>query len=397
MPRRRGEGGIGVRRSFVMLPLTLLLCGRHLAAMTATSSTTPKLKFRSHSFPSIRVMRHGGSLGIGKSRGNTNLVTLAVAPVPPRIEEDRMKRKQSIPLHWNQPHDKKMGGESDKSGKDHHKTHVEEAKRLEYVHPPILSAYDRQITKVQAAAYGTSFSLITLLWCTITGNLQKLNLISTTERQVATIRFVSHLADKLLKIFPFLQVKVSGDENISASDRPSVWVANHVSELDLLVFLILEGRYDIGKNRPIKFLYWNELESYPILSHFLEASGMISVEMEDTGFEVDNQYKLRSLKNMYRAMDEAIQNGFDLAILPEGRRNQDAPVLAKAFPGAYKLAKKHDAMINFLGTHGIQDVWNMKDGYHTSSKEISVRFWPAMKFADKEHFIQCFYEYLGSW
>jgi len=154
------------------------------------------------------------------------------------------------------------------------------------------------------------------------------------------------------------------------NNQPQVWVANHVSELDLLVFLILEGRLDIGKKRPIKFLYWDKLNEYPVLSRFLRTSGMIPVSMEDTGFEVDNKYLLQSLKSMNRAMDKAIKDGFDVAILPEGRRNTDAPTLAKAFPGAFKLAKKHGAKIGFIGTHGVEEVWNVKDGFHANSKHV---------------------------
>jgi len=278
---------------------------------------------------------------------------------------------------------------------DAYERHIREAQGLERAFPAELSPIERQITKAQALAYGVSFFSIAYLWCLGIETAERLKLIHERQREGATAHFVGVLADKLLRVFPFIDIEVSGAETITRDKEPTIWVSNHVSELDLLVFLILEGRYNIGRERPIKFLYWDKLRDYPVLSRFLRVSGMIPVAMEDTGFEVDNQYKLQSLKDMYRKMDDAVADGFDIAILPEGRRNKDAPTLAKAFPGAFKLAKKHGADIGFIGTHGVEQVWNVENGFHAKSKKISVKFWENMDIESKAEFMEKFYQLLG--
>jgi len=218
--------------------------------------------------------------------------------------------------------------------------HLRTSRMLSRVSPRKLNGLEKQLTKASAAAYGVCFVSIAYTACLLMEAAGSLKILQKKEVEGKIARFIGLLADRLLRIFPFINIEVSGAEHIQRENTPTVWVANHVSELDLLVFLILEGRLDIGKKRPIKFLYWDKLNEYPVLSRFLRTSGMIPVSMEDTGFEVDNKYLLQSLKSMNRAMDKAIKDGFDVAILPEGRRNTDAPTLAKAFPGAFKLAKK---------------------------------------------------------
>eukprot|EP00466_Bigelowiella_natans_P003305 jgi/Bigna1/80554/fgenesh1_pg.72_\ len=259
--------------------------------------------------------------------------------------------------------------------------HLRTSRMLSRVSPRKLNGLEKQLTKASAAAYGVCFVSIAYTACLLMEAAGSLKILQKKEVEGKIARFIGLLADRVLPIFPFINIEVSGAEHIQRENTPTVWVANHVSELDLLVFLILEGRLDIGKKRPIKFLYWDKLNEYPVLSRFLRTSGMIPVSMEDTGpsnfrvfiaisFEVDNKYLLQSLKSMNRAMDKAIKDGFDVAILPEGRRNTDAPTLAKAFPGAFKLAKKHGAKIGFIGTHGVEEVWNVKDGFHANSKHV---------------------------
>ncbi|GAB5364052.1 hypothetical protein AAMO2058_000936500 [Amorphochlora amoebiformis] len=309
-----------------------------------------------------------------------------------------------------------------------YENHLKEASLFDRVLPPRLSPIDRLLTRVQFLAYGSCFLSIGYTWCLAAGALQNIGALPTKRKEKMTIKFLAKLADSLLHVFPFMKLNVYGRQNVpvdpkkrrkiskisdmttqtrSDSNRPPlrakqnespvVWVANHVSELDMLVFLILEGRLSIASQRPIKFLYWKRLESYPILRRFLKTCGMIPVDMEDTPFDLDNQYRLDSVKTSLRAMDEAIKDGFDIAILPEGRRNPNAPTLGKMFPGAYRLAKKHGLPIYLLGTHGVEELCNIANGLHARSKEISVRFWPKEFFKSQDNFTSRFYQLLGPW
>mmetsp|Transcript_9155 Transcript_9155/g.17466 ORF Transcript_9155/g.17466 Transcript_9155/m.17466 type:complete len:266 (-) Transcript_9155:426-1223(-) len=254
------------------------------------------------------------------------------------------------------------------------------------------------LTKAQAYTYFALFFSLSYLWCLSAQALFKVGVFSELERQKVTIRMVGQIASSLLSILPFFELEIHGQDNVTREDGPVVWVANHVSELDLLVFLAIEGRLKVGKKRPIKFLYWSELDQYPVLSTFVKTSGMIPVEMEDTGFEIENQYKLHSVKDMMKRMNSALDEGFDIAILPEGRRNPDAPTLGKAFPGAYRLAKKHKAPIQFIGTHGIEDVWNVADGLHCGRKRVSVNIFPKIhNITSQEEFARRFYDLIGPW
>ena len=62
-----------------------------------------------------------------------------------------------------------------------------------------------------------------------------------------------------MRVFPFANVKVmkESDEGIP---EPTIWVCNHTSMLDIFVLLAADKKLRGKKKRPIKIIYWKELE-----------------------------------------------------------------------------------------------------------------------------------------
>lgn len=118
-----------------------------------------------------------------------------------------------------------------------------------------------------------------------------------------------------------VKVHVDGEANLWAR-RPAVFVFNHQSAIDPLLLCRLLRRDFVGIGK-------KELESYPLLGRVFRYAGTVFVDRASTTDAVT-------------ALDEAVaalQEGFSVAIAPEGTRST-TPRVGRFKKGAFHLAMR---------------------------------------------------------
>ena len=115
-----------------------------------------------------------------------------------------------------------------------------------------------------------------------------------------------------MRLIPFAHVQVVNSSNVDSSKpEPTIWVCNHTSMLDIF-FLLAKDKKLRGRNkRPIKIIYWKDLEKNPITRLLFKMSGFIPVEMDDNGNGNANTYKKSSFKALLKSIKKAFEDGFE--------------------------------------------------------------------------------------
>ena len=140
--------------------------------------------------------------------------------------------------------------------------------------------------------------------------LHRIKLISTTRKEHLSLRAGQFCSRWLLRVFPFASVKVMKHAG-EGTPEPSIWVCNHTSMLDIFVLLAADKKLRGKKKRPIKIIYWKELERNPITRILFKNCGFIPVEMEDNGNGNANSYNKGSFKIMLKNIKKAFEDGFE--------------------------------------------------------------------------------------
>ena len=164
--------------------------------------------------------------------------------------------------------------------------------------------------------------------------------------------------------------------------KPTIWVSNHVSMLDTFVFLASDEELRGKNRRPIKSIYWSGLDANPICKILFNMAGFIPVDMEDNGNGNPNVYNLASFKKMLKGTKQAIEDGFDILILPEGQLNPTPENgLQPILPGAYALAKGSKRPIQMVGMYGNHKLWHADDniGMTVVAKDVKIRAFPPLR------------------
>lgn len=204
-----------------------------------------------------------------------------------------------------------------------------------------------------------------------------------------------------MRLFPFAKktVVVDADDEQVTNPEPSIWVCNHISMLDLFFALALDNRMRGGSRRPIKLLYWRGLEANPVTRLFCKMCGFIPVDMANNGNGNANEYDPKSFRPMLKSVKEAIEDGFDIGILPEGQPNPTPEKgLQPIFSGAYNLAKISQRPIKMMGLYGIHRMWHPDDkiGMKCTGRDMAVRVYPnGRRFKDAEEFTSTFENVVG--
>jgi len=155
-----------------------------------------------------------------------------------------------------------------------------------------------------------------------------------------------------------------------------------------------------GKNRrPIKILYWKGLEDNPVTGLLCKMCGFIPVDMAANGNGNSNEYNPKSFKQMLRSTKAAIEEGFDIGILPEGQPNP-APELGlqPIFSGAFTLARMSRRPIQMISLYGLHRMWHPDDsiGMSCSDRNMAVRVYPGGRvYKDVEEFTSTFEAVVG--
>eukprot|EP01083_Nonionella_stella_P006150 17835_1 len=129
-------------------------------------------------------------------------------------------------------------------------------------------------------------------------------------------------------------------------------------------------------------------------------AGFISVDMADNGNGNPNEYNRASFKKMLKDTQNAIDEGFDVFVLPEGQLNPTPEKgLQPILPGAYALAKSSKRPIQMVALHGCHRLWHADEsiGMTVTGRDVRIKAFPPIKeFQSAEHFKKVFSSIVGT-
>ncbi|KAL9179147.1 hypothetical protein ACHAXT_000189 [Thalassiosira profunda] len=216
----------------------------------------------------------------------------------------------------------------------------------------------------------------------------RLGVLSKSESEHRALQAGQKCARTLLRWIPFMNVKVT--PYLSDDPQPTIWVSNHVSMLDTFVFLATDEELRGKNRRPLKTIYWKGLDANPICKILFGMAGFISIDMADNGNGNPNEYNRSSFKQMLNETRKAIDEGFDIFVLPEGQLNPTPEKgLQPILPGAYAISKGSKRPMQFVGLHGI--------GMTPVGRDVKIRAFPPAEagFRDAAEFQEAFTAILG--
>lgn len=128
--------------------------------------------------------------------------------------------------------------------------------------------------------------------------------------------------------------RVINEHNIPPRGTPVVYVANHVSYLDIFVFAYLRRR--------LKYVSKAEIFRIPIVGWAMRMTGNIALV----------RAARKGQMQAYRSMVSTLRNGISLVVFPEGTRSTTGR-LQRFKPGAFRAAKQQNVdvvPVTILGT-----------------------------------------------
>jgi 1-acyl-sn-glycerol-3-phosphate acyltransferase len=268
------------------------------------------------------------------------------------------------------------------------------AEKESEIHP-----FKASITKAGMIAYIASMCVALPVTLFPAAMLHKARLISKTRKEKLSLRIGQFCSRWLMRIIPFAKVQVMREDQQEQDQEPSVWVCNHTSMLDIFILLATDKKLRGKNKRPIKIVYWKDLEKNPITCLLFKMCGFFPVEMEANGNGNANQYKKSSFKALLKGIKEAFDEGFDIGILPEGQLNPTPEKgLQPVFPGAFTLSKMSKRPIRMMGLFGLHRLWHGDEriGMTVTGREVKVRAYPfSCKFENADDFVESFKSVVG--
>ena len=209
--------------------------------------------------------------------------------------------------------------------------------------------------------------------------LYRLRIIDRVRKERWALATGQFCARTLLRIIPFCTIETSQSPEYDMNPKPTIWVCNHTSMLDVFLLLACDKQLRGPKKRPIKIVYWKDLESNPVTALLFRQSGFIPVAMAANKPGEENEYDMRSFKQLLKDVKRAFDEDFDVALLPEGQLNPTPELgLQPVFSGAYTLAKMSKRPIHMMALHGIHRLWhpNPDIGMNVSGRQVKIRTYP---------------------
>lgn len=129
-------------------------------------------------------------------------------------------------------------------------------------------------------------------------------------------------------------------------------------------------------------------------------AGFIPVDMADNGNGNPNEYNRASFKKMLKETKLAINEGFDIFILPEGQLNPKPEAgLLPVFGSPFAIAKSSKRPIQMIGLYGCHHLWRADEetGMKVVGRDVKVKVFPPCKkeFGSAEEFIDAFNAVVG--
>ena len=227
-----------------------------------------------------------------------------------------------------------------------------------------------------------------------------LKIINTKQKEHLSLRVGGFTCCWLLRIFRFTKLEATPPPSFS-DDEPLVWVCNHVGMLDIFFMLGTSKRIRGKHARPIKVIYWKDLEKNPVTKCLFKMCGFIPVEMAANGAGEENEYDKATFKKLLKDVKQCFKDGFDLGILPEGQLNPKPELgLSKTlYSGAFTLAKMSKRKIVFMGLYNTHAFWhaNKEIGLTVSSDFVKIKNFGRPKlYKSSEEFLEAFKCVVGS-
>ena len=299
--------------------------------------------------------------------------------------------------------------------------------------PPQLPAWKSHATRVAMIAYIAGMCVMLPATLYPQRALHQLRLISRETKESWALRTGCFWSRWMLRLVPFCRlavvvaaaaaVAVPGDDGDETKEEkevtittettttatttatattndpvPSIWVCNHTSMLDVFLLMAADKRLRGRTRRPIKIVYWKQLEANPVTRLLFRQSGFISVDMEANGSGVANAYDKRTFKKLLQDCKQAFAEGYDIGLLPEGQLNPHPEQgLLPVFSGAYTLAKMSRRPIQMMALHGAHQLWHPNDGMKVTGRHVRVRCYPhGRTFRSPEEFKDTFSAVVGN-
>eukprot|EP00546_Thalassionema_frauenfeldii_P018808 CAMPEP_0178899326 /NCGR_PEP_ID=MMETSP0786-20121207/2832_1 /TAXON_ID=186022 /ORGANISM="Thalassionema frauenfeldii, Strain CCMP 1798" /LENGTH=383 /DNA_ID=CAMNT_0020570159 /DNA_START=67 /DNA_END=1215 /DNA_ORIENTATION=+ len=257
---------------------------------------------------------------------------------------------------------------------------------------PMASA----LTKIGMMSFITSMCIalpVTLfpLWA-----LYKMKLLSRVKKEQYALKVGQFCSRWLMRLIPFCNVKVTAPP-LESSPEPSIWACNHVSALDIFILLANDLKARGKKKRPIKIVYWKQLEDNPVTKLLFTQCGFIPVEMTANAAGESNDYDMKSFKLLLKEAKKAFTEGFDVGILPEGQLNPTPEQgLLPCFSGAFTLAKMSKRPIRFMALQGTHRLWHATQGMNCTGRNMQVRVYDeGRKYKTADEFLATFEAVVG--
>jgi len=225
--------------------------------------------------------------------------------------------------------------------------------------------------------------------------LLKFRLIDRVQSETMALWTGQTCAIWMLRLFPFCDITCFPhfEPNLP---KPSIWVCNHTSMLDVFVLLAMDRKLRGKNKRPIKIVYWKQLEDNPITKLLFRQSGFIPVQMAANGHGVANDYDRASFKFLLQQTKQAFDDGFDVALLPEGQLNPTPEKgLLPVFSGAFTLAKLSKRPIGMMALHGVHTLWHPLHGMEPTGRKISCQVYPTSSYTSAAEFCTTFSHVVG--
>jgi 1-acyl-sn-glycerol-3-phosphate acyltransferase len=155
------------------------------------------------------------------------------------------------------------------------------------------------------------------------------------DRRALMHRFTSFWASLYTWFNPAWQVTIEGRDRLYEA-APAVWVANHLSLLDILVLFRLQSH----------FKWVSKLENFrvPVIGWNMRLCDYIPLRRGDSA----------SVRNMMRQCDEALAGGSSIMMFPEGTRSPTGR-MRRFMPGAFQIAARNRVPIQPIVIRGTSD------------------------------------------
>lgn len=209
----------------------------------------------------------------------------------------------------------------------------------------------------RATVLYTSMAAVTPFFCGAMAGLYPLSIVMDRNRETMH-RIASLWAKMVVKSNPWWKFEISGEENLPSSTTPVVFVANHMSQTDILAVFLT------GKN--FRWLAKDSLFKIPFLGWAMSMVGYVPVKRGDRRSHVECMQKSK----------EHLLKGTSMLFFPEGTRSPDGK-LQEFKTGAFRLAKEAKVSVVPIAILGSEYMLPKGSSIPRAAK-VSIQFLPAI-------------------